>query len=86
MLQTFVIYFLQSFMGFFYYAFYIRDFTMLRSYLFSRLVTNAVSLLETFEPPRFAFVILSCPPDVSPERNLVPTTTLLRKRHRLSVW
>jgi hypothetical protein len=42
-LQTFIIYFLQSFMGFFYYAFYIGDFAMLRSYLFSRLVTNAVS-------------------------------------------
>jgi hypothetical protein len=42
-LQTFIIYFLQSFMGFFYYAFYMGDFAMLRSYLFSRLVTNAVS-------------------------------------------
>ncbi|GAQ85181.1 hypothetical protein KFL_002230020 [Klebsormidium nitens] len=40
--KTFVIYFLQSFMGFFYYAFYIRDFSMLRSYLFSRLFTNAI--------------------------------------------
>jgi len=40
--KTFIIYFLQSFMGFFYYAFYIGDFAMLRSYLFSRLVTNAI--------------------------------------------